>query len=116
MAKAKKGIMADIDSQGTDTRPTVLICTNCKGQQPSAVEDEPLAGARLAEAVTARFNPAQVKVLPIRCLANCSRGPSVAIMHPGSWSYIFGNIDPVGDAEAVLEGAQLLAGSILPKI
>lgn len=111
MAKAKWGNMSNTNNLDAANKPTVLVCTNCKGQTPATIEGEPLAGTRLADAIAAAADPAQIKVLSIRCLANCSRGPSVAITYAGHWSYIFGNINPDTDADAVLEGARLLATS-----
>ena len=44
----------------------------------------------------------------MKCLANCSRGPSAAMRSGGSWTYVFGGLD-VTCAEALVEGARLLA-------
>lgn len=102
---------ASADGEAT-SRPTLLICVNCKTKTDDpAPEDTPHAGTMLADAVDSIVEEAEVRVLRVRCLANCSRGPSVAISHPGAWSYIFGGIDPVADAPALIEGARLLAGS-----
>lgn len=96
----------------TASRPTLLICVNCKTKADEpAPADTAQAGTMLADAVDSIVDEAEVRVLRVRCLANCSRGPSAAISHPGAWSYIFGGIDPVVDAPALIEGARLLAGS-----
>jgi predicted metal-binding protein len=50
------------------------------------------------------------------CLGNCSRGPSAALRCNGSWTYVFGGLDPTC-ASALVEGARLLAAApdgILP--
>ena len=47
----------------------------------------------------------------VRCLANCSRGPSAAIRCDGAWTYIFGNLDAARDGRALVEGARLLAAA-----
>jgi predicted metal-binding protein len=44
----------------------------------------------------------------VRCLANCTRGPSAAIRCNGSWTYVFGGIE-AAHAGALVEGARLLA-------
>ena len=44
----------------------------------------------------------------MKCLGNCSRGPSAAMRSNGSWTYVFGGLD-VTCAEALVEGARLLA-------
>jgi predicted metal-binding protein len=52
----------------------------------------------------------------MRCLANCSRGPSAALRCNGSWTYVFGGLDATC-AGALIEGARLLANAadgILP--
>ena len=46
----------------------------------------------------------------VRCLANCTRGPSAAMRCNGSWTYVFGELD-VACAAALIEGARLLAGA-----
>jgi predicted metal-binding protein len=50
-------------------------------------------------------------VQTIRCLGNCSRGPSALIRHANAWTYIFGGLDPARDAESLIAGARLLASS-----
>jgi len=49
-----------------------------------------------------------VKVRRVRCLANCTRGPSAAVRCNGSWTYIFGGLD-AACGPALVEGARLLA-------
>ena len=94
----------------TGSRPTLIICTNCKDKAQALVsKDMPPAGARLADATQALTGTEDVEIVRVRCLANCSRGPSVAMRHPGAWSYVFGGIDPDGDAGSLIEGARLLA-------
>jgi len=44
----------------------------------------------------------------MRCLANCSHGPSAALRCNGSWTYVFGGLDPA-NAGALVAGARLLA-------
>ena len=44
----------------------------------------------------------------MRCLANCSRGPSAALRCNGSWTYVFGGLD-LACAGALVEGARMLA-------
>lgn len=93
-----------------DHRPpvTVMVCTTCR--RAGDAEGAPRAGATLAEALTA-FAGAEVALRPVQCLANCSRGPTAALARPGAWTYVFGNLDPVEGAPALLEGARLLAAA-----
>ena len=52
---------------------------------------------------------------PLRCLANCKRGCSAVLRRTDtsmpSWTYVFGHLDPAADAQALVQGARLLAGS-----
>jgi predicted metal-binding protein len=51
----------------------------------------------------------------LRCLANCKRGCSAVLrrLDPAlpTWTYVFGNLDPANDAEALVAGAKLFANS-----
>jgi predicted metal-binding protein len=94
--------------------PIVYVCVTCR---PVGEPDSPVRpGALLATATARAAAGTGVEVRPMRCLANCSRGPSAALRCNGSWTYVFGGLD-VTCAEALIEGARLLAGAadgILP--
>jgi predicted metal-binding protein len=86
--------------------PTVYVCVTCR---PVGEPDSPARpGATLAAATAAAAAGTEVQVRPMRCLANCSRGPSAAMRCNGSWTYVFGGLD-VTAAQALVEGARLLA-------
>ena len=104
--------MALIDRNGEIA--TVYVCITCRCA--AAPEREPRPGAVLAEATARAAQGTGVVVKRIRCLANCTRGPSAAMRCNGSWTYIFGGLD-VENAAALIDGARLLAGAadgILP--
>jgi predicted metal-binding protein len=88
----------------------VYVCITCRppGQPDSALRP----GAVLAAATKAAAVGSGVEVRPVRCLANCSRGPSAAMRRSGngndSWTYIFGGLD-AGCAAALIVGARMLA-------
>lgn len=88
---------------------TVLVCTTCGAA--SAAAGAPPAGLLLARrtAAASEHAAADVRVEGVRCLANCSRGPSAAIRCDGAWTYIFGRLDESRDGPALVEGARLLA-------
>lgn len=89
---------------------TVLVCTTCglAGAPAGAVP----AGLVLARNAAASLGEARdVRVEGVRCLANCSRGPSAAIRCDGAWTYVFGQLDEARDGPALLEGARLLAAA-----
>ncbi len=94
--------------------PIVYVCVTCRpvGEPDSALRP----GAILAAATARAAAGTEVQVRPMKCLANCSRGPSAAMRCDGSWTYVFGGLD-VGCAEALVEGARLharAADGILP--
>jgi predicted metal-binding protein len=86
--------------------PIIYVCITCRGTEPP--ESIPCPGARLAAATMRAAQGTEVEVRPIRCLANCSRGPSAAMRRNGSWTYVFGDLD-VTCADALIDGARLLA-------
>ena len=86
--------------------PTVYVCVTCR---PAGEPDSPVRpGAILAAETTKAASGTGVDVRPMRCLANCSRGPSAALRCNGSWTYVFGGLDATC-ANALVEGARLLA-------
>jgi predicted metal-binding protein len=94
--------------------PIIYVCITCKGAGES--DGEPRPGALLAAATERAAIGTEVEVRRLRCLANCTRGPSVAMRCNGSWTYLFGGLDE-GCAGALIDGVRLLAGAsdgILP--
>jgi predicted metal-binding protein len=85
----------------------IFICTTCKREGEAA--DAPRAGALLFDAAVAAGGAHRVE--PVKCLANCKRGLSAAVVRAGGWSYVFGGLAIEGAAEALQTGAVLLAGS-----
>lgn len=90
---------------------TVLVCTTCGVADVAA--GAPPAGLLLARRTAAASGraAADVRVEAVRCLANCSRGPSAAIRCDGAWTYVFGHLDESRDGPALVEGARLLAAA-----
>jgi len=94
---------------------TVYVCVTCRrADDPDA---EPRPGALLADATARAAQDSGVAVQRVRCLANCTRGPSAAVRANGgtngsnnSWTYIFGGLD-LAAAPALIDGARLLAGA-----
>ena len=100
--------------QATDVGPVIYVCVTCR---PAGAPDSELRpGANLAAATATAAAGTEVEVRPIKCLANCTRGPTAAMRANGSWTYVFGGLD-IAFAGALIEGARLLAGAadgILP--
>jgi predicted metal-binding protein len=94
--------------------PVVYVCVTCR--RAGEPETEPRPGALLAAATERAADGTEVEVRRLRCLANCTRGPSAAMRCNGSWTYIFGGLD-AANADALIEGVKLLADAsdgILP--
>ena len=86
--------------------PVIYVCITCK--RPVEPDSWSRPGAILATATAQAAAGTEVEVRPVRCLANCTRGPSAAMRCNGSWTYVFGGLDATC-AEALVEGARLLA-------
>ncbi len=88
---------------------TIYVCITCRG--PDGLVRDPLPGAVLAAATARAAEGSGIRVRPIRCLANCSRGPSAAMRADGSWTYLFGGLD-AACAPALIIGARMLAAAL----
>jgi predicted metal-binding protein len=88
---------------------TIYVCITCRG--PGGLAIDPLPGALLAAATVQAAAGTGIAVRPIRCLANCSRGPSAAMRANGSWTYVFGGLD-AACAPALVAGACMLAEAL----
>ena len=91
----------------------IYVCTTCR--RPEDPEDYPRPGAALADATIRAAENSGVAVEPLRCLANCKRGCTAVLRRTDpsapAWTYVFGHLDPAADAQALVQGAKLLAGS-----
>ena len=103
-----------INGAASSARPIVYVCVTCR---PPGETDSPLRpGAALAAATANAAAGTEVEVRPMRCLGNCSRGPTAALRCERAWTYVFGGLE-VSSAPALVAGARLLAGAadgILP--
>jgi len=93
----------------SSANPIVYVCVTCR---PPGETDSPLRpGAVLAAATANAAAGTEVEVRPMRCLGNCSRGPTAALRSERAWTYVFGGLD-VSSAAALVEGARLLARAV----
>jgi predicted metal-binding protein len=86
---------------------TIYVCITCR--KPGDPEDALRPGVMLARETKRAAEGTGLTVKRIRCLANCNRGLSCAIRRDGGWAYVFGGLEAGRDAEALIEGAKLLA-------
>ena len=74
----------------------IIACSRCKDA----------AGQPAAAALLARLGPhapaGGFRLETVACLAGCARPLAVAFAAPAKATYLFGDIDPEGDAEALL--------------
>ena len=102
------------DSAAPADAPMVYVCVTCR---PAGQPESPVRPGEILAAATAQAaGGTDVQVRRMRCLGNCTRGPSAAMRANGSWTYVFGGLD-VTCADALIEGARMLAGAadgILP--
>src|SRR5688572_11251658 len=76
-----------------DAAATVIyVCTTCR--RPGDAPEAPRPGAAFAEATIAAAANTGVDVRPMRCLGNCKRGCTALLRSAGTWSYVFGDLDP----------------------
>jgi predicted metal-binding protein len=96
---------------GAERAATILVCITCR--RPGDPEQSvPRAGAELARATAvAAAGHVTLRVRGVRCLANCQRGLSAAIIRQGAWSYIFGDLNRDDGPAALVAGARLLAAA-----
>ena len=87
------------------SEPTLYICITCRR---AGEADAPGPGQLLADATLTAAQGSGVAVTRVKCLANCNRGASAAMRANGSWTYIFGGLDPAC-APALVAGARMLA-------
>lgn len=82
---------------------TLFVCITCRREGDSPAEKRP--GARLYEAL--KEQAADLDVVPVECLSNCSRSCSAAVTAPGKWTYVVGNLDPDKNMEDIAQFVRL---------
>ena len=95
---------AALDVEGV----TIIVCRTCRDETGS--DAHPRAGALLAEDTRAAAAEANIPVQTVECLGNCKRRLSAAIVKPGAWSYVFGDLS-VSSGRDLVEGARLFTTS-----
>ena len=99
--------IAEDEAVEARTGTTVYVCVTCR--RPQDEDETPRPGLLLAHATEKAAQGTGVTVCRVECLGNCSRSLSAAMRCDGTWTYVFGRLDPDRDAEALIAGARLLA-------
>lgn len=87
------------------------ICLRCRDGREDALEGV-RGGARLADAVLAAgVAECGLAVRGVHCLSQCKRPCAIAVSGQGRFTYLFGDLDPLRDAAAVIALAKLYAAS-----
>lgn len=92
----------------------LLVCTTCRSagaDLPPAAGETLRAGARLMELLGAAGLPQTLRLVPVECLSNCTRGCTVALRGPGRWTYVYGNLDPALHLDTLIDGAARFAAA-----
>lgn len=117
--------MSQDDTRGTDAapetpyrpdnRPILHVCLTCRQRdaEGQVIEtDDPRAGTRLHDALAASLpDDAPFILRGVECLSNCKRACTVGLTSPTRWSYVYGDLDPVGSIDDIIAGATLYAGT-----
>jgi len=93
----------------------LLVCTTCRSAPPlpqaAAPDDMARAGARLLDLLRRAGLPQTVRLVPVECLSNCTRGCTVALRGPGRWTYVYGNLDPALHLDTLIDGTARFAAA-----
>ena len=88
---------------------TIIVCGSCRDATGSDARPRP--GEMLAEGARQAVDSSHIRVLQAECLGNCKRRLSAAILKPGAWSYVFGDLT-VDSGPDLVAGAALFATSM----
>jgi len=117
--------MSQDDMRGTDAapettyqpdmRPILHVCLTCRQRDAEGqiIETEgPRAGTHLHDNLAAALpDDAPFILAGVECLSNCKRACTVGLTSPTRWSYVYGDLDPVGSIDDIIAGATLYAGT-----
>ena len=87
---------------------TIIVCGTCRDESGS--DAHPRAGVQLWENAQFAARDTGISVQTVECLGNCKRRLSAAIVSPGRWTYVFGDLVVFSGSDLVA-GAQLLNSS-----
>jgi len=82
----------------------LLVCTRCRLDGDSAEVPQRPGAALFSRLVDAGMDG--VRVTPVECLSNCSRGCTIALRGASRWTYIYGGLKPGTDIATIIEGTR----------
>ena len=81
---------------------TPFVCITCRREADPPADVRP--GARLYAALKQQ---ADLDVVPVECLSNCTRSCTAAVAAPGKWTYVVGHLDPELNVDDMVRFARL---------
>ena len=87
----------------------LLVCTRCRRGQELPKNAE-RSGESLFRSL-AESGIAGVRITPVECLSNCSRGCTVALRGPGRWTYVYGGLAARDHLAVIREGTKKYAAT-----
>lgn len=95
----------------TNRSCTLYVCTSCRqpGTAREPRENRPgfVLYQKLSEALAGSHLNQRVQVRPASCLSICPRPCGIALSMSGSWTYLFGDQNPIESVDDVLECVSL---------
>ncbi|PTQ74795.1 DUF1636 family protein [Celeribacter persicus] len=90
----------------------ITTCEGCKGAGWAERGESQTDGARLADAIERRADPAGIRTRRVSCTMGCERACNVIVQAEGKIGYSLGKFDGTeADAEAIVAYARLHAAS-----
>ncbi len=89
---------------------TILVCVTCRNGEAEG----PRPGQLLFETLQARLASAGLEAIalaPVECLSVCKRPCTLALVGPGKWTYVVGDLDWQSQIEDIVEAATRFAAT-----
>jgi predicted metal-binding protein len=83
---------------------TIFVCVSCRRRGQGGDADP--AHTALVAALRERFAAASaghIRVEPVECLAVCKRPTTIAMVGPGKWTYLIGDLEMDAHLDEIVE-------------
>ncbi|WP_306031176.1 DUF1636 domain-containing protein [Stappia sp. MMSF_3263] len=107
MAHDMAAVVPLYGSAGGQRRHRIVVCTTCRNRETREQPGTKLATLLEAELSGVGFESFEVSV--VACMAGCDRPCAVAFQGDGKASYLFGDIEPGRDGDALVAFARQYA-------